>query len=68
MYELLIGRHLFNTEAKTHWTEEDDHLAQILEITDTASFPADLRVERRHRSGARSSRIKVDFWLKKIKL
>jgi hypothetical protein len=47
MYELLIGRHLFNTEAKTHWTEEDDHLAQMLEITNTASFPVDMRAGKR---------------------
>jgi hypothetical protein len=42
MYELLVGRHLFNTEAKRHWTEEDDHLAQMLEMTNTLRFPMEM--------------------------
>ena len=43
MFELLIRKHLFNAEAKTHWTEEDDHLAQMLEITEEIQFSEDMR-------------------------
>ena len=39
MYELLVERHLFNTEAKCHWTEEDDHLVQMLEMINTLQYP-----------------------------
>ena len=42
MFELLVGRYLFNTEAKSHWTEEDDQLAQMLEMTNTLQYPIEM--------------------------
>jgi len=42
MYEFLVGRHLFTTEAKHHWTKEDDHLAQMLEMTNTFRYPTEM--------------------------
>ena len=42
MYELLVGRHLFNPSAASRWTYEDDHLAQMLEVTEQKQFPLSL--------------------------
>ena len=49
MYELLVGRHLFNTEAKRNCTEEDDHLAPILEMINKLRNPIEmLNSAKRH--------------------
>jgi hypothetical protein len=42
--ELASGIPLFNAEAKSNWTEEDDHLAQILEVLSTTfKYPEHMR-------------------------
>ena len=77
MYELVVGKHLFNTEAKSHWTEEDDHLAQMLEMTNTARYPMEMvnsakrREEFFNESGwatincsLTSRRFETDPWIK----
>jgi hypothetical protein len=77
MFELLVGRHLFNTEAKSRWTEKDDYLAQMLEMTNTLQYPIEVvtsaksREEFFNESGCAtiiysliSRRFEADPWIK----
>jgi hypothetical protein len=39
---MYVGRYLFHPSAKHGWTFEDDHLAQMMEVAQISSIPANL--------------------------
>jgi hypothetical protein len=38
---MYVGKHLFNPYAKHDWSQDDDLLAQMMELTQTNHFPND---------------------------